>query len=103
MLAHNNNIVSVYRLTDTAWERWYVSAVTWLSVYLQSKEDRIESGFDNQGAFFPFLMMTNWKPNILIWDKITDREWNAYHVRWAQTFKDLTWTHSEYSLSLKYD
>lgn len=48
MLATTNNIVTVYRLTDTAGERDYVSAVTGLAVYLQARDDRIEAGFDNQ-------------------------------------------------------
>lgn len=103
MIAHTNNIITVYRLTDTAWERDYVSAITWLSVYLQSKDDRVESGFDNQGAFFPYLLMVNWKPNILVGDKITDKDWNTYKVRGAKTFNDISGTHSEFSLTLKYD
>ena len=103
MLATTNNIITVYRLTDTAWERDYVSVLTWLWVYLQARDDRIEGWFDNQGAFFPYLLMANWKPNILIGDKITDKDSNAYKVRGAKTFKDLTGTHSEYNLTLKYD
>lgn len=103
MLQHTNNIVSIYRLTDTAGERSMVLLTTGLYVYLQSKQDAIETGFDGQNSYYPVLMLVNWKPNILVWDKVVDKDNVVYKVKASETFSDLTGTHSRFLLTLKYD
>lgn len=80
-----------------------VSLTTGLYVYLQSKQDAIETGFDGQNSHYPFLMLVNWKPDILVGDKVVDKDWNIYKVKWSETFSDLTWTHSRFLLTIKYD
>ncbi len=103
MLPTKNKIVTLSRLADASWVRTYEDIYTDLGVYINSSDDRVEAGFDNEGSFHILKMMTDWVLDIQIGDKIEDQDWIIYKVRWTATFKDITGSHGQHSLTFEYD
>ena len=100
MLVHSNATVTIQRLQDNAGARTYQNLYTGIRVYLQSKNDDVQEGFDNQWAWTRFLMMTDWTLDLIIWDKIIDQNNKSYTIKTGENFSDLTGKHGEYILTL---
>lgn len=103
MLWTCNNVVTIKRLVESIWEKTYISTIsTWINVYIEPIADDVWLAIDWMGAFNVFKMFSTFT-NIIIWDKIIDKNNIEYKVKWIRPYTSIIWTHYELIIQSKYD
>lgn len=100
MIPTTNRTISIHRLSDATGVRTYTPVQQGVRVYINASSERIESGFNNEGSFYPFTMLVGGNVNIEMSDKIVDEAGTIYKVRGVAIHMDLTGTHGKYSLTI---
>jgi len=94
MLQTINNIITVKRWDEVSWESSYIDLITGLSCYIEPADFEVASNVDGESTSDVFNLFSD-NTNIIIWDKIIDKDWNDYKVKWTKVFDDLLGTHIE--------
>ena len=103
MLWTCNNVITTKRLVESVWEKTYSSTITtWLNVYIEPIQDDVWVMIDWQGAFNVFRLFTTFT-NIIVWDKIIDKDNIEYKVKWVKKFSSIVWNHLECLVQSIYD
>lgn len=103
MLWTINNNITIKRLVESVWEKTYTETITtWLNVYIEPIQDDVWVMIDWQGAFNVFRLFTTFQ-NIIVWDKIIDKDEIEYKVKWVKKFNSLVWNHLELLIMSIYD
>lgn len=104
MLPTTNRTIAILRYARTSGKGAYTSVATGIRAYINQTQEEVQEGIDNQGSWIVYRMMTNGThTDIVIGDRITDDQSNTYEVRGKAISKDLTGTHHQYILVVKYD
>ena len=102
MLATINNKITVQRWAEVNWESSYTNLTTWLSCYIEPAEFEVAVNIDWESTSDVFNLFCD-NININIWDKIIDKDWFSYKVRWTKAFNDILWKHIECIILKVYD
>ena len=103
MLSTCNNTITIKRLVESVWEKTYSSTInTWISVYIEPIQDDVWVMIDWQGAFNVFKLFATFN-DIIVWDKIIDKDNIIYKVKWVKKFNSIVWNHLECLIQSIYD
>ena len=103
MLWTTNNVITIKRLVESVWEKTYSQTVaSWINVYIEPISDKIGVAMDGQGAFNTFKLFSTYT-NIVVWDKITDKNNISYKVNWVKLFTSIVGTDIECLINSEYD
>ena len=80
MLATTNNTITVQRWSETAWESTYSDLATCISCYIEPAEFDVAINVDWESTSDVFNMLCD-NTNIIIWDKIIDKDLIWYKVK----------------------
>lgn len=104
MLPTTNRTIEIKRLVQGAKKRTLQTVATGVPVYINSQGEEIQTGFDNEGAWKLYRMLTDATHTaILVGDKVIDDQGKTYEVKGAEEFDDLTGKHNQYLIVEAYD
>jgi len=101
MLQTINNTITVQRWTEVSWESSYANLTTGLSCYIEPADFEVAANVDGESISDIFNLFAD-NTNIIIWDKIIDKDWNDYKVKGTKVFDDFLWTHIEATILKTY-
>lgn len=102
MILTINNIISIERLVDTWWEKQYTNTVaTWVNVFIEPVQEQVLTWMDGESSFTAFYCFSDFE--LLVWDKLTDKNLKRYKVKWTKKFDSLVWKHYESLIYSIYD
>ena len=102
MLATINNTITVKRWVEVSWESVYENLTTWLPCYIEPWEYETAVNIDWENIADVFILFCD-DINIIIWDKIIDKDSNNYKVKGTKVFDDVLWKHIEATILREYD
>jgi len=94
MLQTINNTITIQRWSETAGESSYVNLTTGVPCYIEPAEFEAAVNVDWQNTSDVFQMFSD-NTNIIIWDKIIDKDSISYKVKWTKLFDSMIWKHIE--------
>jgi len=97
-----NNLVTVQRWTETAGESSFTNNDTNVYCYIEPWEFDSVINVDWENFADVFVLFSN-NTDIIIWDKIIDRDLISYKVKWTKVFDSFLWTHIEATILKVYD
>ena len=94
MLATINNTITIQRWEETDWESSYTDLDTWVSCYIEPAEFDVAVNIDWENTSNVYALFSDYT-NIIIWDKLIDKDDYEYKVKWLKSFNDMLWKHIE--------
>lgn len=104
MLPTTNRTITIKRLVQGVKTRTLQTVATGVAVYINSQGEDIQTGFDNEGAWKIYRMLTDATHiDIFVGDKLTDDQGKTYEVKGTEAFDDITGKHNQYLIVEAYD
>jgi hypothetical protein len=102
MIATVNNTILIKRLRELSWEKTFSKTVDYIDCYIEPIQDDVWVMIDWQGAFNVFKLYSDFT-DIIIGDKLTDKCWVNYKVKWVKLYNSIVGTHIECLIQSVYD
>lgn len=99
-----NNTISIDRLVeDWSWKKSYATTVvTGITCYIEPLSEDVSIGIDGIWAYEWYKLFANYQ-NVIIWDKITDKDGLIYKVKGIKKYDSIVWKHIEAIIQRVYD
>lgn len=101
MLLTTNNTITVQRWLEVSGESSFTNLTTGLSCYIEPAEFDVAINIDWQSTSDVFNLLSS-DVNIIIWDKIIDKDLIEYKVKGTKVFNDMLWKHIECTILKEY-
>ena len=94
MLATVNDTITVKRWTEVSGESSYTNLTTGLSCYIEPAEYEVAVNTDGENFSEVYNLFCD-NINILVWDRVVDKNSNEYTVKGTKIFNDIIGQHIE--------
>ena len=98
------NSIEIQRLVeDVSWKKSYQTTIANnIKCYIEPLSEDVSIWIDWIWAYEWHKLFSTYT-DIIIWDKIIDKDWTEYKVKWIKKFNSIVGKHIEAIIQTKYD